>query len=115
MLTCLLVTYEKEYHIAIKPNVQGVVQPPHKIPYALQPKSKKLLQILTDNCIIANVDEPTDRVHNIVMVEKKNGPLRINLDPKPLNAVILHEHYSIPTPGDVQSQLSGNTFFTELT
>ena len=106
--------YEKEYHIAIKPNVQGVVQPPHKVPYALQPKFKKYLQTLTDNCIIADVDEPTDWVHNIVVVEKKNGQLRICLDPKPLNAVILREHYSIPTPGDVQSQLSGNTLFTVI-
>ena len=106
--------YEKEYHIAIKPNVQGVVQPPHKVPYALQPKLKKYLQTLTDNCIIADVDEPTDWVHNIVVVEKKNGQLRICLDSKPLNAVILREHYSIPTPSDVQSQLSGNTLFTVI-
>ena len=26
--------YNKEYAIATKPDVQGVVQPPHKIPYA---------------------------------------------------------------------------------
>ena len=106
--------YEKEYHIAIEPNVEGVVQPPHKVPYALQPKSKKYLQTLTDNYVIADVDEPTDWVHNIVVVKIKNGQLRICLDSKPLNAVILREHYSIPTPGDVQSQLSGNTLFTVI-
>ena len=83
--------YEKEYHIVIKSNVEGVVQPPHKVPYALQPKFKKYLQTLTDNCIIADVDEPTDWVYNIVVVEKKNRQLRICLDPKPLNAVILRE------------------------
>ena len=46
--------YEKEYHIAIKPNVEGVVQPPHKVSYALQLKLKKYLHTLTDNCIIAD-------------------------------------------------------------
>ena len=48
------------------------------------------------------------------MAEKKNGQLRIWLDPKSLNAVILREHYSIPTSGNVQSQLGGNTLFTVI-
>ena len=45
------------------------------------------------------------------MVEKKNGQLRICLDPKPLDAAILREHYSILNPGDVQLQLSDNNLF----
>ena len=106
--------YEKEYHIATKPNVQGVVQPPHKIPYALQPKLKQYLQTLIENDIIADVDEPTDWVHTIVVIEKKDKKLRICLDLKPLNAVILREHYVISTSNDVQSKLSGNTLFTVI-
>ena len=33
--------YDKEYVIATKLDVKGVVQPPHKIPYALQPRLKE--------------------------------------------------------------------------
>ena len=106
--------YSKEYHIAIKPDVQGTVQTPHKIPYALQPKLKSYLQTLKDNDIIADVDEPTEWVHNIVVIEKKNKQLRICLDPKPLNAAILREHYIIPTPADVQAKLCNNTLFTVI-
>jgi len=106
--------YDKEYHIAIKPDAQAIIQPPHKIPYALQPKLKTYMQTLTENGIIADVDEPTDWVHNIVVIEKKNKQLRICLDPKPLNAVILREHYLIPTPADVQAKLSNNTLFTVI-
>ena len=49
---------------------------------------------------------------NIVIVEKKNGSLRQCLDPKPLNKAIKRERLNIPTPADVQSQLSGMTIFT---
>ena len=81
--------------------MQGTVQTPRKIPYALQSKLKSYLQTLKDNDIIADVNEPTEWVHNIVVIEKQNKQLRICLDPKPLNAAILREHYVIPTPADV--------------
>ena len=48
------------------------------------------------------------------MIEKKNKQLRICLDPNPLNAVILREHYNIPTPADVQSKLSNQALFTVI-
>ena len=107
-------TYDKEYVIATKPDVKGVVQPPHKISYALQPRLKEYLQKLADNDIIADVDKPTEWVHNIVVIEKKNKQLRICLDPKPLNAVILREHYNIPTPVDMQSKFSSQALFTVI-
>ena len=69
---------------------------------------------MIDDNIIADVDEPTEWVHNIVVIEKKDKQLRICLDPKPLNAVILREHYNLPTPADVQAKLSANKFFTVI-
>ena len=62
--------------------------------------------------IVADVDKPTEWVSNIVIVEKKNGSLRLCLDPEPLNEAIKRERHNIPTPADVQSQLSGKTIFT---
>ena len=47
--------YEKEYDLKIKSNVQEIVQGPHKVPYELQPKLKKYLQILKENDIIVDV------------------------------------------------------------
>ena len=82
----------------------------------MQPKLKKYLQALKENDIIADVrvDEPTEWVHNIVVLEKKDKQFRICLGPKPLNAVIFREHHIIPTPADVQTKLSGKSLFTVI-
>ena len=44
--------------------------------------------------------------------DKKNGILRICLDPKPQNPVIKHELYTMPAAEEVQPQLSGKWVFT---
>ena len=47
-------------------------------------------------------------------VEKKDGSLRVCLDPRYLNQVIKCEHFMIPTAQDINSQLGGKTIFTVL-
>ena len=49
-----------------------------------------------------------------LLLEKKNGDLRICLDPKDLNQAIRLEHFQIPTYEDVVSRLGGKRFFTIL-
>ena len=49
-----------------------------------------------------------------MVIEKKDKSLRLFLDPKPLNAAILRERYVIPTPANVQSQLSGKRLFSVI-
>ena len=48
------------------------------------------------------------------MVPKKEGKLRICLDPRDLNVAIQREHYQLPTIGDIASRLSGTKIFTVL-
>ena len=75
---------------------------------------KETIAKLEEEEIIASVDKPTDWVHNHVITEKRNGSLRICLDPRPLNKAIKRERYQIPTPSDVQSQLHGKKIFTVI-
>ena len=72
---------------------------------------RKLDQLHRDG-IIADVTRPTEWVNNLVITEKKQGGLRICLDPRPLNKAIRGEHYRIPTPQDVQAKLAGKRMFT---
>ena len=96
----------------LNPDAQGVIQPQRKIPYAIQPKLKEALDRLKVQNTITDVDKPTEWVSNLVIVEKKSGALRLCLDPRPLNAAIKRERHAIPTPSDVQAQLSGQQVFT---
>ena len=57
------------------------------------------------------VDQPTDWVHNLVIVEKKNGSLRLCLDPRALNNAIKRAHYRIPTIQEIASDLAGKKVF----
>ena len=60
------------------------------------------------------VDQPTDWVHNLVVVEKKNGSLQLCLDPRALNDAIKREHYWIPTIQEIASDLAGKKVFSTL-
>ena len=106
--------YEKEYSIVTDPNVQPVVQPARKIPFSKLELLKRHLTKLEEQNIIAPVDKPTDWVSNLVITEKKNGKLRICLDPKPLNRAIKRERHTIPTAADVSGQLAGKSIYTVL-
>jgi membrane-anchored protein YejM (alkaline phosphatase superfamily) len=72
---------------------------------------KKTLDKLQKLEVIASVDEPTEWVSSLVMPEKKDGSLRLCLDPRDLNKAIMHEHYKMPTAEDVASQLHGKKLF----
>ena len=103
--------YGKEYHIEVDSNVTPVIQRCRKVPYARYDKLKHTLVDLEKRGVIASVDRPTEWVHNLVITEKRDGRMRVCLDPKPLNVAIKRERYEIPTPADVQSRLSGMRVF----
>ncbi|XP_046856095.1 uncharacterized protein K02A2.6-like [Xenia sp. Carnegie-2017] len=96
-----------EHHISIDPNVTPVVHPPRKIPLSLMEHLKAELERMCKLDVIEKVDEPTDWVSSMVVVEKDNGQLRICLDLKDLNTAIKRHHYPMPTVDEVLSKLGG--------
>ena len=54
--------------------------------------------------VIRKVDEPTELVSLMLVVEKANGELRICLDPKDLNEEIKREYYELPTFKEICKQ-----------
>ena len=105
-------SYERSYHIRLKEDAVPVIQPARKYPYAKRQRPEQALRRLLNQGVIADVEGPTEWVHNLVVTEKKNGSLRLCLDPRPLNKAIKREHHAIPTAGDVQAQLAGKKIFT---
>ena len=102
--------YPGKYHIHQKPDVEPRIQPPRRVPPALQGKLKEKLDDMESSNIIKAVDEPTEWVNNIVIAQKKDGSLRICLDPKELNKSIKREHFEIPTFDQVVQQLGNKKY-----
>ena len=69
----------------VDPNVPSVVQPPRKIPSAMVEPLRKEIDYMLDLGVIQKLDinEATDWCHNLVLVCKPNGKLRVCLDPAP--------------------------------
>jgi hypothetical protein len=102
------------HHITVDPNVTPVIHAPRKVPYGLQPKLKETLDRLEKDQIVSKVDHPTNWVNSLVIVEKKNGKLRLCLDPTDLNVAIKRAHHVTTTTEDVAVQLAGKTVFSTL-
>ena len=64
--------------------------------------------------VIKNVDIATQWVNSMVCVKKKNGSVRICLDPRDLNNAVLQEHHKIATLEDIVFRFSGAKHFTIL-
>ena len=94
----------------IHPNVTPVVHGCRKIPIAVMDRLKTTLQELVDKEVIEPVTEPTEWVNSLVITEKKNGSLRVCLDPRDLNEAIKRQHYSIPTPEEVLCRSPSSQF-----
>ena len=104
--------YQQVYDIRLDPDVTPSVQPSRHVPYAKHQQLKDILDQLEKQGVIAKVQTPTDWVSNLVITEKKNGRMRICLDPKMLNKAIKRERYLMPTLKDVQTHLNGKNIFT---
>lgn len=103
-----------EHHISVDPTVKPVIHALRKVPLAIQPKLKQLLDTYEKNGIIKKRDEPTDWVSSLLCVEKKDGSLRACLDPRDLNRAIKREHYVIPTFEDVSAKLCGKRVYSVI-
>ncbi|KAL9951249.1 hypothetical protein ACROYT_G043882 [Oculina patagonica] len=79
---------EGSYHIELDDTVEPVIHPPRQVPYSLLEKLKEKLQELEEKDVIQKVDRPTPWVNSLVIVEKRDGSLRLCLDPRDLNKAI---------------------------
>ena len=105
---------EKPYHIEVDPTVTPVVNPPRTIPAALRDKVKTELEDMEKREVIRKVEEPTDWVSSMAIVEKPDGSLRICSDPRHLNKAIKREHFQLPAIEDITTRMANAKWFTKL-
>ncbi len=103
-----------EHHITLDPSIPPVVNPPRRIPFMLKEKVRLELNRMKRLEIITKVEEPTEWVNSIVIVEKPNCSVRICLDPKNLNEAIKREHFPMQTADDIIANMAGAQYFSKL-
>ena len=105
---------EGEYHIRLNDSTNPVPHAPRRGQVALRNKIKETLEELHSAKVIQPVSKPTPWISSMLAVPKKNGKIRICIDPKDLNKAILRENYPIPTIEDIASRLHGAKVFSVL-
>ncbi|KAK4296250.1 hypothetical protein Pmani_031249 [Petrolisthes manimaculis] len=105
---------DETYKIRVNESVPPVQHAPRRVPAAIRTHLQEELCRLEDLGIISKVTIPTDWVSSLVVVPKKNGQLRICIDPRDLNKAIRREHYPMPTIEDIATRLSGARVFSIL-
>ncbi|XP_048747335.2 uncharacterized protein K02A2.6-like [Ostrea edulis] len=102
-----------KHHIHIDKNVPPVVHAPRKVSFKMRDKLKEELDRMESLNVIEKVNEPSEWVNSLVIVEKPNR-VRICLDPRDLNKAIKREHYPMKTVDDITHQLAGAKVFSTL-
>ncbi|XP_061710675.1 uncharacterized protein K02A2.6-like [Cydia pomonella] len=64
--------------------------------------------------VIRKVSHPTPWVNAIVVAAKKDGSIRVCLDPRPLNRVVRRARYPLPALGEIATKLQGARYFSKL-
>ena len=102
------------YHVRLDTSVDPVQHAPRQVPVPLRECLKETFDTLVQEDILAQLEQPIPWNSSMVDVPKKDGTLRICLDPKDLNKAILCEHYPLPTITDIATRLHGAKVFTIL-
>ena len=63
------------YHITLEEKHTPVINPARQIPHSLKQRLQKTIEKNVQCGVLVKVDQPTDWVNNLVIVEKKDGSL----------------------------------------
>lgn len=101
------------HSLKVDDTVTPVIMPARRVPVALRPKLKAELGRLVELGVLAPVEEPTPWVNQMVAATKKDGSIRVCIDPRELNKALQREHYTMPVLDDVLHDLSESRLFTK--
>ena len=100
------------YYIKLKDSYKPVQHLPRSVPFRMQSAYKAELDKLVREGIITEVHEHIEWINSIVPVMKKDGSLRLCLDPKDLNKAIKRNQWYARTLDDILPELAQSKYFT---
>ena len=106
--------FEGDAELKLSLDAKPVQLPPRAAPHSTLLKLQKELEKMEKDGIIRECSETTDWAHNLVIVTKKNGDLRLCLDPKNLNKGLIRNLHYTASWEDTQSTFNNGRFFSTL-
>ena len=103
---------DRKQQTQVDPTVQPTVNRSQCRPQAMTDRVKAELDKMEEMNIISKVDQAPEWVNSMVVAEKKDGGVRICLDPRELNKAIIKEHHHILTLEDISHKFAGMKIFT---
>lgn len=105
---------KQPYSMALQEGAVPVVQAARRVPLSLRKPFREELQRMELAGIIRREDGPTDWVSPLVLVKKRNGKIRICMDPRKINEHIKRQHYPLPRREDIEAELGEAVYFSSL-
>ncbi|XP_014678323.1 PREDICTED: uncharacterized protein LOC106818112 [Priapulus caudatus] len=101
-------------HLVVKEDISHNYLSSTESSSANEDKVKAKLKDMESKGIIEKMDEPSDWDSQMAVTVKKNGDLRICIDPRPLNKALKREHFPMPVLDDILPDLSKARVFSRL-
>ena len=104
----------KTHKLVIDPSVPTRIDPPRRTPIAVKDKIKSELDKMVDQRMIHTIEEPTDWVSSLTYVTKRDGIIRVCLDPRQLNKALIRPRHQTPTLYDLNHKFAKAKCFSKL-
>ena len=106
--------FKTVHKLQVDKSVPSHIDPPRRLPIALKDKVKHELDQMEQQGIIRKIEEPTTWVSSLTYVTKRDGSLRVCLDPRRLNEALIRPYHHAPTVEELGYKFSGSKYFTKL-
>lgn len=101
-------------HISVKSDARPCVQQLRKIPLAYEAFVEEEIKRLLELDIIEPVEQYSKFQSPLVVVPKKNGKLRMCVDMRQVNKVVLKDSHPFPSFEQISAKLSGAKYFSKI-
>lgn len=100
--------------LRLKPGAEPILKKPYTVPPALAGKIKAELDRMVQEDILYPVDE-TEWASAMVAVKKKDGSIRLCMDPsQTINLALISDHFPLPKIDDLMMKFSGKKIFSTI-
>ena len=105
-----------QVHLDVNPEIEPVVQAPRKIQHSMMELLKAELDCMLKLGVIRklHINEAMDWVHNLVLVKKPNGKLRVCLDPCTINKALRFNIHNAKTFPELTSHIGKVMYVSKI-